>query len=245
MKKTLSIIIPAYNEGNYLAELISKIKKVDFSKLQLKYEIIIVDDGSTDNTQEVLSKINNIKIITQKNSGKGQAVQKGIQFSTGDFILIQDADLEYDPGDYYKLLEPFKSQKRISVYGSRPMNIYNKNNLFKDKHNKQGYGPYFMNKLLCFFFKFLFNVNLTDPLTGYKVYEKSFFKDKKILSHGFEADHEITIKLLKSFYKIIEVPINYNPRTVSEGKKIKFIDALIAIYILIKFKLTKKKYEKN
>lgn len=239
MNKSISIIIPTYNEEKFLSKLIEQIKKIDFSKLNLSYEIIVVDDGSTDNTREILSKISGIRVIEQNNMGKGSAVQKGIENSNADLILIQDADLEYDPQDYYSLLEPFKLYNKISVYGSRPKNIFNQNNLFADKHQNQQYGPYFMNKLLCLLFKFLFNVNLTDPLTGYKVYERNFFLENKILSKGFEADHEITIKLLKSNYKIIEVPINYNPRTVKDGKKINILDAIIAFYILIKFKIMK------
>ena len=239
MNRSISIIIPIYNEEKFILELIEKIKKINFSQLNLFHEIIVVNDGSTDNTQEILSKISGIKVIEQKNMGKGSAVQKGIENSSADLILIQDADLEYDPQDYYSLLEPFKLYNKISVYGSRPKNIFNQNNLFVDKHQNQQYGPYFMNKLLCFFFKILFNANLTDPLTGYKVYERNFFLTNKILSKGFEADHEITIKLLKSKYKIIEVPIKYNPRSAKDGKKINILDAIIAFYILIKFKLMK------
>lgn len=239
MRKSISIVIPTYNEEKFLPELIDKIKKINFSKLNLSHEIIVVNDGSTDNTMQILSKIDGISVLEQDNKGKGSAVQKGIKYSNADLILIQDADLEYDPQDYYKLLEPFKSQNKISVYGSRPKNIFNQNNLLVDKHQNQKYGPYFMNKLLCLLFKFLFNVNLTDPLTGYKVYERNFFLKNKILSKGFEADHEITIKLIKSNYKIIEVPIKYNPRDVKDGKKINVFDAITAFYILIKFKLIK------
>ena len=239
MNKSVSIIIPAYNEEKFILQLIEKIKKNNFASLNLAYEIIVINDGSTDNTKEILSKINGIKVIDQINSGKGSAVQKGIKHSKADLILIQDADLEYDPNDYYSLLEPFKFSEKISVYGSRPKNVFNKENLFVDKHHNQKYGPYFMNKLLCFFFKFLFNIYLTDPLTGYKIYERNFFLKNKIFSKGFEADHEITIKLIKSNYRIIEVPIKYNPRTVKEGKKINFLDAVIAFYILLKLKLMK------
>ena len=237
MKKLVSIIIPSYNESSYLKELISKINDLKLENIGFEYEVIIVDDGSTDNTREIISKIKNIKYIYQKNSGKGNAVQTGIKISKGEYILIQDADLEYDPNDYYKLLEPFKTKSKISVFGSRPMKINKDTFLFKNKHTKQNYSSYVMNKLLCIMFRFLFNVKLTDPLTGYKVYEKKFFLKNIIKSKGFEADHEITIKLLKSKYEIFEVPINYEPRTVKEGKKINFIDALKALYILIKFRI--------
>lgn len=239
MNKSVSIIIPVYNEEKFIFKLIEKIKKIDFASLSLDCEIIVVNDGSTDNTKKILSKIDNIKVIDQINLGKGSAVQKGIKYSKADLILIQDADLEYDPNDYYSLLEPFKSDEKISVYGSRPKNVFNKESLFEDKHHNQKYGPYFMNKLLCFFFKFLFNITLTDPLTGYKVYERNFFLKNKIYSTGFEADHEITVKLMRSNYRFVEVPIKYNPRTVKEGKKINFLDAVIAFYILFKLKLMK------
>ena len=181
MNKSVSIIIPVYNEEKFILQLIEKIKKINFASLSLDYEIIVVNDGSTDNTKKILSKIDDIKVIDQINLGKGSAVQKGIKYSKADLILIQDADLEYDPKDYYSLLEPFKFNKKISVYGSRPKNVFNKENLFVDKHHNQKYGPYFMNKILCFFFKFLFNIHLTDPLTGYKVRKKFFLKIKFIV----------------------------------------------------------------
>ena len=237
MKKIVSIIIPSYNEALYLKKLINKINNLKFESIGFDYEIIIIDDGSTDNTKEIISSIKNIKYVYQKNYGKGNAVQTGIKISKGEYILIQDADLEYDPNDYYKLLEPFKTKSKISVFGSRPMKINNGTILFNDKHTKQNYSSYIMNKLLCVMFRFLFKVKLTDPLTGYKVYEKKFFLNNVIESNGFEADHEITIKLLKSNYKIFEVPINYNPRTIKEGKKINFSDALKALFILIKFRI--------
>jgi dolichol-phosphate mannosyltransferase len=235
MKKLLSIIIPSYNESSYLLELINKIKSVRIDKKVFDLEIIVVDDGSTDNTQEVLSKIENIKIIYQKNSGKGGAVQKGIKHCSGDYILIQDADLEYDPNDYPQLLKPILGQDKIAIFGSRPKKINNKNSFFKDKHTKQGYAPYFMNKLLCFLFLILYKIKLTDPLTGYKIYDKKFFLENNIISNGFEADHEITIKLIKSKYKIIDIPINYNPRSKQEGKKINYIDGIKAIITMLKF----------
>ena len=235
MMQLLSIIIPSYNESNYLPKLINKIKSVKLDKKKFTLEIIVVDDGSTDNTQEVLSKIKDIKVIHQKNRGKGSAVQKGIEHSLGDYILIQDADLEYDPNDYPKLLEPIFGQEKIAIFGSRPKKINNTNSFFKDKHIKQGYAPYFMNKLLCFLFQVLYKIKLTDPLTGYKIYDKKFFQEHNIISNGFEADHEITLKLIKSDYKIIDIPINYNPRSKQEGKKINYIDGIKAIITLLKF----------
>ena len=153
-------------------------------------EIIIVDDGSTDNTKKVIKKFKNIKYFFQKNSGKGKAVQRGIRSSTGQIILVQDADLEYDPVDYNKLLLNFKKQKKIAVFGSR----YSKKNFF------------------------------------------SSFKKISVKNRGFETDHELTIKLLKKGYKIIEVPIKYFPRSKQEGKKINIIDAFKAIITILKLK---------
>lgn len=236
-KKKLSIIVPIFNEKKFILKLINKIKQTKINSYFEK-EIIVVNDGSTDNTDLVLSKIQNIKIINQKNSGKGRAVQNGIKIATGDLILVQDGDLEYYPKDYDKMLLPFKNQSKISVFGSRVLMNKKKykNFLFPGKHPRQNFGPFFMNIILQNLFKILFKKNITDLLTGYKIYEKKIFKKIKIETNGFETDHEITSKLVRLGYQIIEVPINYNPRTREEGKKINFLDGIKAIYTIIKYK---------
>lgn len=235
--KTISIVIPAYNEVKTIPKLIKKIKAINLNSIQFKKEIIVVNDGSTDSTKSVLAKIKGIKVLNTKNQGKGKAVQAGIKISNSDYILIQDADLEYDPQDYFSLLKPLLSKKKIAVYGSRTLmnQMKYKNKIFIGKHPLQGFGPYFMNKILQIIFFIFYKQNISDLLTGYKIYERKFFYYNKIVTNGFETDHEISVKLIKKNYKILEIPINYYPRTVREGKKIKFMDGIKAIYTLIKF----------
>jgi len=235
--KSVSIIIPAYNEKKTIGKLIKKIQSINLNKFKLKKEIIVVNDGSTDGTEIFLKKFKKIKIINIKNQGKGRAVQIGIKNTKSDLVLIQDADLEYDPNDYQSLLRPFLYNKKIAVYGSRTMMLKknSKNLFFKSKHPSQGFGPYIMNKILQILFYLLYKNNITDLLTGYKIYNRKFFTKNKISTNGFETDHEISIKLIKNNYKIIEIPINYKPRTRSEGKKINFLDGVKAIYTLFRF----------
>jgi glycosyltransferase involved in cell wall biosynthesis len=235
MKKKVSIIIPSYNEAKYLPILLKKINSVNLSKIEFKKEILVVNDGSTDDTDLVLKKFNNVIKIKQKNKGKGNAVQAGIKKSTGDYILIQDADLEYSPKDYTKLLKPFMNKKKIAVYGTRYKG-YGKFSYNFSNYKRQNFGPFIFNFILSLYFFLLFRIFISDLLTGYKVYEKSFFRKMYINSSGFEADHELTINLIKKKYKIIEVPIKYFPRTISEGKKINFTDAIKAIFIITKMK---------
>lgn len=139
------------------------------------------------------------------------------------------------------MLDKIKNKKNISIYGSRVMGQLKKKNssFFKGKHKKQSIGPYFMNIVLKQLFFFLFKKKVTDLLTGYKVYEKKFFKNNDIKTKGFETDHEISAKLVKQGYNIIEVPISYNPRTKAQGKKINFLDAIKAIYTIVRFYITK------
>jgi dolichol-phosphate mannosyltransferase len=236
--KTVSIVIPTYNEIKTITKLIKNIKTVDLSSIRFKKEIIVINDGSTDGTKSALAKIKGIKVLNTKNQGKGKAVQTGIKISNSDYILIQDADLEYDPQDYFALLKPLLSnKKKIAVYGSRTLmnQMKYKNKIFIGKHPLQGFGPYVMNKILQIIFFIFYKQNISDLLTGYKIYERKFFDHNKIITNGFETDHEISAKLIKKNYKILEVPVNYYPRTVQEGKKIKFIDGIKAINTLIKF----------
>ena len=236
--KKVSIIIPAYNEQKYLPILLKKIIKINLNKINFKKEIIVINDGSTDNTKKVIEKFKNIKIINQKNQGKGRAVQNGIKKASGELILIQDADLEYDPKDYFKLLKPFKKHKRISVYGTR----YFKKNItsykFTGKKNKQNFMAFIFNFLISSYFFILFGKYITDLLTGYKLYPKELFNNIKIKTNGFETDHEITVNLLKQKYKILEVPIKYYPRSHFEGKKINFFDALKALWVISRMRFS-------
>lgn len=236
LRNKVSIIIPIYNESRYIKDLIIKIKSIKLSNINFSKEIIIINDGSTDQTKNILNEIKGVVILNQKNLGKGRAVQNGIKKAKGNLILVQDGDLEYDPKDYFKLLKPFTKKKHISVFGNRYYlkKKFNKKFL-NDKYPGQKFGPYLMNKILRLLFLALYKKDISDLLTGYKVYERDFFKNNKIQTNGFETDHEISAKLIKQNYSIIEVPINYYPRTYQDGKKIKLIDGLKAIITLLKF----------
>lgn len=236
----VSIIIPAYNEGNFIEQLLKKIINVNLSSIGFKKEIILVDDGSLDNTKKIVKKFKKVKYLKQYNQGKGKAVQRGIKYSSGKIILVQDADLEYDPYDYPSLLKPFKLKKNIAVYGSRYLNKSIFSYSFKKK-NKQNFLIYVFNFFLSFYFFILFKKYFSDLLTGYKVYEKDFFKKIKVKTKGFETDHELTIELLKKNYEIIEVPIKYNSRTKKEGKKINIFDAFKALILITKMRFLKDK----
>ena len=231
MKTKVSIIIPIFNEDKYIAKLVKKIQKIKLKKFAL--EIICVNDGSTDYTLLELKKLNNIKIINQKNYGKGRAVQAGIKKANGKLCLIQDADLEYDPKDYKKLLSPFLTKRKIAVYGSRFINKKKIFGLNLTNENKQSLSSYLFNFILSFIFLIKKKKIITDLLTGYKIYEKNFFKKIKIKTNGFETDHEITLKLIELKYKIIEVPISFKPRSKADGKKINFYDAVKAVKLIL------------
>lgn len=233
MKPLLSIVIPCYNEKSTILKIIKKINKVKINK-----EIIIIDDGSEDGTQNILKKINKKKnninkiILKKKNCGKGSAIQKGQKFINGKYVIIQDADLEYNPNDYKKIIKKFKSDRKIkSVYGSRVLKGA------KRKRPKKILFLFtiFANKILTLITNLLYNQKLTDAHTCYKSFESKIFKKIKIQSKGFEFCPEITAKISNMKIKIYEVPINYFARTYSEGKKISLIDGFLAIKTLFKY----------
>jgi len=230
--KKLSIIIPIYNEEKNLKILLKKINLIKLSKI--KIEIIAVDDGSTDDSLFILKKFKKIQILTQKNQGKGKAVQLGISKSSGDYIIIQDGDLEYDPKDIIKMCKKINKSNHISIYGSRYLPFAY--GLVPKHYNRQNLSSYLANIIFIFLFFILYGKLITDPLTGYKLYKRDFFKNNIIKSKGFEADHEITAKLIKQKYNIIEVPIAYKPRTIAEGKKINFFDGLKALFTIIRYR---------
>ena len=234
----VSVIIPAYNEESTVKSLIEKIKKSDIQP-EIKLEIIVVNDGSTDRTAEIISSIDDVYLINQSNQGKGKAVQNGIKISSGDFILIQDADLEYSPNDYKSLFEPILNYKSgISVYGRRKKSINDfspKIISWIKKHPEQPFTSWIANIFLSVLVFILYGRFISGTLTGYKIYPKSFFDNNEISSKGFEADHEITVKLFQNGYKIIEVPVDFFPRTAEEGKKIGIRDFFVAILVFVKF----------
>jgi glycosyltransferase involved in cell wall biosynthesis len=221
----LSVLIPAYNEVHNIQNILNKIEEVNIPK-----EIIVVDDGSTDGTRELLNtlKSDTIKVIFhEKNQGKGGAIRTAIAHSKGDIILIQDADLEYDPQDYYKLIPVIESGKEKVVYGSR----------FLNKQNKHSYFSFFLGgQVVTWITNILYFQTLTDEPTCYKVFDAKLLKSIKLNCTGFEFCPEVTAKIAKLGFKIPEVPISYNPRSISEGKKINWKDGVEAIWVLFKYR---------
>jgi len=227
MQKKLSIIIPVYNEEKTIAEVINRVLNVQLKNIEK--EIIIVDDFSTDNTREILKKINNNKtkiLYHAKNMGKGSAIRTALKYVTGDIILIQDADLEYKPEEHPKLIKPILDKKTKIVYGSR----------FTKQHKPRYLFYYMGNLILTFITNLLYNSNITDMETCYKVFTKDVIKNLKLKAKRFDFEPEITAKILKKHYKIYEVPISYKCRAVKEGKKITWKDGIKAIYYLMKYR---------
>ena len=226
--KKVSIIIPVFNEEKTVREIIKKVKSVSLEKL--KKEIIVVNDGSTDKTKQILSKIKGIKIINKKNGGKGSAIRSGLSGVTGDIVIIQDADLEYNPQDFPKLIEPILKGQSNVVYGSRLMNL--KFKLFG--RNQTPLPLHFIaNKILTLFTNLIFESNLTDMETCYKAFDAKIVNYSTLSSNGFEIEPELTAYFLKRKENILEVPIKVSPRGYNEGKKIQAKDAFIAIKTLL------------
>ena len=235
----LSVIIPAYNEQETIKELIELVKKVDLKKYNIEKEILVIDDGSKDKTVEIVKKISDIKLIVrEKNGGKGAAVKTGIKNASGDIIIIQDADLEYDPEEYYKCIKPIIDGKTKVVYGSRFLSQKQKkvNLLFFKKHENAYRMAYFGGRFLTLIANFLYNSKITDEATCYKTFDAKVLKSINIKGDRFEWEPEILAKIRKKGYKILEVPISYYPRTFEEGKKINWKDGLQAIWTLIKYR---------
>ncbi len=229
----ISIIIPVYNEEKTIGEIVSKVKKVKLPQ-GLTKEIIVVDDCSKDDSTKLLKKISGFKLIRHnKNMGKGAAIRSGIKNTTGGVILIQDADLEYDPNDYPRLIEPILSGKATVVYGTRLKNYPIK--IFGKKHTPF-LTHYLGNMFLSLATRILYNSKITDMETCYKVFNTEAIKNIKLKSDRFEFEPEITAKILKAGYKIYEVPIKVNPRGYDEGKKITWRDGFLAIWTLVKYR---------
>ncbi len=226
----LSVVVPIYNEVSTLKEIIARIDSTG-----LVSQIVLVDDGSTDGTRDVLAEIdkaNREDLVIDyhpANRGKGAAVRTGIGLCTGDLVLIQDADLEYDPTDYPALLGPMLDGRADVVYGSR---------FLGGPHRVLFFWHYLVNRGLTFLSNILTNLNLTDMEVGYKLFKREIFKDITIRSERFNFEPEITAKVAKKKLKIYEVPISYSGRTYEEGKKIGVSDGFEALWTIVKYRFT-------
>jgi dolichol-phosphate mannosyltransferase len=236
--KTLSVIIPAYNEEHTIGLLLEKILSVRLASLGFQLDVLVVDDGSHDRTAEIAEVFAGVRCIRQANQGKGAAVQRGVSVCTGDYFLVQDADLEYDPADYPALLAALPAAGTAAVYGSRTLGQSARRwTLFRGKHPDQSFGAWAANRLLSFWILALYGRWISDPLTGYKLYPTRVVQAMTVRSTGFEADHEMTAKLIRKHIPIFEVPVRYTPRSVAEGKKIRATDGLIALWTLLKYRV--------
>ena len=223
----ISVVIPVYNEKATIAEITARVQAVDLEK-----EIIIVDDGSTDGTfeqlKEIDGKFDNVKVLAhEKNLGKGAALRTGFAVAAGEIIIIQDADLEYDPREYELLLTPILDGRADVVYGSR---------FLGGPHRVLFFWHYLGNKFLTLLCDAFSNLNLTDMETCYKVFKKDVLDEINLKSNRFGFEPEFTMKIAKKGFRVYEVPISYSGRTYEEGKKIRWPDGLAAIFTILWFR---------
>ena len=233
----LSIIIPVFNEEKTISDVIKNVLSVKFPGIER--EVIIVDDGSQDKTKEIIQglkkrKLDFIFLAHDKNMGKGSAVKTGIAAATGDYIVIQDADLEYNPNDIPRLMVPIQKNRATVVYGTRLKRLPN---FFHEERTPQFLLHYLGNKGLSLITSLLYGGWITDMETCYKIFPKAAIRDVALHARGFELEPEITAKLLKKGYRIYEIPITTNPRGYEEGKKLNTVrDGLRALWSLVKYR---------
>ncbi len=222
----LSVIIPVYNEVESIETILKRVQAT-----KLVHEIIVVDDGSQDGTRDILKKLGKNKrvriILHEQNKGKGAAVRTGMSAAKGDVLLIQDADLEYDPRDYPELLKPIEEGLAEVVYGSR---------FLGRAHRVTMFWHMIANKSLTLMTNILYDTILTDMETGYKVFKREVIEGVTFRANSFDFEPEFTAKMLKRRYRIFEVPITFNPRDYTQGKKIKLHDAFAAVWTLLKYR---------
>jgi len=230
MTKKLSVIMPAYNESDTVLEVIRQIKAVPLS---IDREIIIVDDGSSDGTVALLQSLNdsNVKVfLHETNRGKGMAIRTALAHATGDIVIIQDADLEYDPQDYIPLLEPLLQGKASVVYGNRRG---------RQKMEKSYARYYWGGRLITAITNLLYRARIHDEPVCYKVFTREVLEKIELACEKFEFCPEITAKVCKAGHIIYEVPVSYNPRGFQQGKKINWKDGIQAIWTLVKYRFCK------
>lgn len=228
----LSIIMPVYNEKDTLLEILRRVQAVDLAALGLHKEIILIDDQSKDGTRELYKSINspNVRIFFHDvNQGKGAAIRTGLQHATGDIVMIQDADLEYNPAEYPKLLKPILDGNSSVVYGSRLMHTDMKNMYWLH---------YLGNKFLSLATTVLYGTRITDMETCYKVMKRDVVQRLTLRARRFDFEPEITAKILKAGHKILEVPITFEARAFEDGKKITWRDGVKALWYLFRYRFS-------
>jgi len=226
---TLSIVIPAYNEERFIGTLLEQIRAVDLQPLGITKEIIVVDDCSTDRTAQIAASVPGVTLKRMPvNGGKGRAVRAGIEMATGDYLIIQDADLEYDPNDYVPMLQALLSGRGDVVYGSRYLG--------RGRHANQSVAAYVGGRSLSLAALIFTRRHLTDTVTALKLFHRTQIAALPLETSGFELDHEITAKLARRGARIVEVPIRYAPRSREEGKKIGLRDWFIAVRTFLRYR---------
>lgn len=228
--RKLSIVVPVFNERNTLVELLRRVRSVELPD-DIDREIVVVDDGSSDGTREVLRQLSDSTVrvvLHETNRGKGAALRTGFAHVTGDYVLVQDADLEYDPHDWPRLLDPVLRGKARVVYGSR----------FTGERRNMLLLHWIGNRFLSFTTNVLYNTTLSDMETCYKLIDRRLLEELTLRSNRFEIEPELTAKLLKRGVRIYEVPISYAGREFDEGKKITWRDGFSALWTLVKYRFT-------
>jgi glycosyltransferase involved in cell wall biosynthesis len=230
--RSLSVIVPVFNERNTVAEIIRRMRAVKLPN-DLELEVVVVDDGSSDGTDKVLSALGDstIRVINHgANKGKGAAIRTGLENVRGDLVLVQDADLEYDPDDWPRLIDPILKGKAQVVYGSR----------FTGERKNMFPSHWLGNRFLTLATNILYQSTLSDMETCYKLFDRRVLEGITIRSERFEFEPEITAKVLRRGYRIYEVPISYAGREISEGKKISWRDGIGAIIALVRYRFTRR-----
>jgi dolichol-phosphate mannosyltransferase len=226
---TLSIIIPAYNEERFIGTLLERVRAVPLSDIGVNREVIVVDDCSKDATSEIVSRVRDVRLHRLPvNGGKGAAVRAGIGLATGDYLIIQDADLEYDPQDYVPMMRAILERRGDVVYGSRYLG--------RGRHANQSLTAYLGGRSLSFVMWATTGHYITDTVTALKLFPRTLLPSLALETTGFETDHEITAKVLARGLRIVEVPVNYMPRSREEGKKIGARDWFVGVKTFWKYR---------